>query len=113
MLGLIAVIATLVLFFLNPEKFPLFGTGVALALYLGSAWSLVAMLARQGDAWESTVFNEVTVMFALVLFGFISGGLAGAAWWVLAGAAYVSLGQAVLAGGAVGALVFAFLLGGF
>ena len=52
-------------------------------------------------------------MFALVLIGFVSGCLAGATWWVLAGAAYVSLGQAALAGGILGALVFAFLLGGF
>lgn len=112
-LGFIAVIATLVLFFLNPEKFPLIGTGAAVALYLGSAWSLVAILARASEVRESIVFNEITMMFALVLIGFLSGGLAGAAWWMLVGASYVTLGQAVLAGGFLGALVFAFLLGGF
>lgn len=111
--ALIVVVAALVLFFLNPQKIPLLGTGAALAVYLGSAWSLMAILARMGDAWESVVLNEITMMFALVLIGFVSGGLAGAAWWVLAGAAYVSLGQAALAGGVLGALVFAFLLGGF
>lgn len=82
--ALIVVVAALVLFLLNPEKFPLLGTGAALAVYLGCAWSLMSILARMGDAWESVVLNEITMMFALVLIGFVSGGL-----------------------------VFAFLLGGF
>lgn len=112
-IGTITAVAALALYFVNPEKFPLLGTGVALALYIGSAWSLMAILARLGDAWKSVVLNEITMMFALVLIGFVSGCLAGTVWWVLAGAAYVSLGQAALAGGVLGALVFAFLLGGF
>lgn len=114
LIGILAAAGTLALYYLNPAKFPLLATATSLAVYLGFVWSLAAVYGRFCESTESTLLsNELVGAFMLVLIGFVSGGLGGAVWWLTAGAGYAAFSQAILAGGFLGALLIAFLLGGY
>ena len=114
LIGLIALVATLILHYLNAAKFPLVGTAAAIVVYLGTTWSLIAAIERNfGDPDMSSIRGELIGSLVLVVVGAIAGGLGGAVWWLAVGLDVASLSQAVAGGAIMGGLALLFLLGGW
>lgn len=91
LIGLIALVAALILYYLNATKFPLMGTTAAIAVYLRTTWSLIAAIERYfGDSDASSIRGELIGSFVLVVVSAIAGGLGGAVWWLAVGPEWVS-----------------------
>jgi len=111
---LIALVAALVLNYLNATKFPLVGTSAAVIVYLATTWSLSAVIARFSSHSDSGFMqSEPGGSVLLVLIGVIAGSVGGAVWWLAVGPEVATLGQAIAGGAMLGGLVVGFLLGGF
>ena len=114
LIGLIALVATLILHYLNATKFPLVGTAAAIVVYLGTTWTLIAAITRYfEDPDTSSIRGELIGSLILVVVGAIAGGLGGAVWWLAVGPDVASLSQAVAGGALMGGLAVLFLLGGW
>lgn len=108
---LIALVAALVLNYLNATKFPLVGTSAAVIVYLAITWSLSAALARFSSD-SGFVQSELGGGALLVFIGVIAGSVGGAVWWLAVGPEVATLGQAIAGGAMLGGIVVGFLLGG-
>ena len=112
-IALVAVVAALVLNYLNATKFPLVGTSAAIIVFLGTAWSLSAALARFSSNSDSSFMqSELGGGLLLVLIGGFAGSVGGSVWWLAVGPEVATLGQAIVGGAILGGLVVGFLLGG-
>ena len=114
LIGVAAVVAALILHYLHADRFPLVGTITAIAVYLGTFWSLIAAISRFLDGRETnSVRSEIIGNVILVAAGAAAGGVSGAVWWLATAPDAVSLLQAVAGGAMLGGLAVVFLLGGY
>lgn len=112
-IGLIALVAAFVLYYLNAAMFPLAGTAAAVIVYLAVAWSLSAAFVRFSSNSETGFMqSELGGGVLLVLIGVVAGGVGGVVWWLAIGPEVATLGQAIAAGAMLGGFAVLFLLGG-
>ena len=113
LMGAISLVAAWVFNTVDAARFPFLGMALAVAVYLATVLSLVALGDRYTNDSESiSIWGEFWGYVLFTAIGAVAGAAGGVVWWLFAEPGLVTFAEAIAKGALLGALVVIMLLSG-